>query len=444
MSDPLGLLDEDDPLGLLSDTQKQPWSQVGKRALSGAGKSALEYGKELISPVMHPMQTLKALGTLAAESQVPTLAMRPDSASRILGEHFKDKYGGIENIKESIASHPVGVLGDLAAVTTGVGMATKIPAITRIGTALEPLSMAMAPIKAGTKLIPKIPALSPERLYLSAVKPGFSKKKGLVQLKKEAQAGLSEGILPNEKGLNKLNNLIGEIDERIMGPIEEASKAGKTISKEDALRHVSDVMENAKNLKYNPYPKESLEIIEEATKKFVNEYGDKIDILTAQKAKKAFYSQNRQKYGRQTGATPGEQIVTEKAIARGLKDSIYDSLVEKYPDLKSLGEKEGALINLRAAIEQGSQRIARRDIFGIGVPIKAGVGTVVGAKTGSPTLGTIVGVAAGVLDTPIVKSRLAIALNRANQMKIVNERMAKIRIGSRTIGEATKPKAGGW
>jgi hypothetical protein len=304
-----------------------------------------------------------------------------------------------------------------------------------MGAMMEPASLAMAPLKAIPKGLAKIPGLTPERLYMSAVKPGFSKKKGLTQLKKEAQAGLEEGILPNEPGIGKVEKAIGGIEEKTIGSITEASGAGTKVTKEQALRHVSEVIDNAKDLKYSPYPKESLDIIKDATTKFIEEFGDNLDVLTAHKAKKAFYAQNRPKYGKQTGVVPNEQVITEKAIARGLKDSVYEALADKHPELRALGEKEGALVGLKSAIEQGAQRITRRDILGIGVPIKTGVASWIGSKFGSPALGTVVGITAGVIDTPAVKARLAVALHRAKKMKLVNERNARLRMGSRLAGE---------
>jgi hypothetical protein len=415
--------------------QERTWAEVGKESLSNIPKSALEYGKALVSPVLHPIDTAKMVGKIAAEKLYPPLQLKPGSIMQKGGEMLKSRYGGMDNLKQTIATDPVGLLGDVATLTSIAGAAGNLPKVSRIGAMMEPASLAMAPLKAIPKGLAKIPGMTPERLYLSAVKPGFSKKKGLTQIKKEAHAGLEEGILPNEAGIRKVEKAISGIEEKTIGPITEAASAGTKITKEQALRHVGEVIDNAKDLKYSPYPKESLDIIKDATTKFIEEFGDNLDVLTAHKAKKAFYAQNRPKYGKQTGQVPNEQAITEKAIARGLKDSVYEALANKHPELRALGEKEGALIGLKSAIEQGAQRITRRDILGIGVPIKTGVASWIGSKFGSPALGTIVGVTAGVIDTPAVKARLAVALHRAKKIKVVNERNAKLRMGSRLAGE---------
>jgi len=75
---------------------------------------------------------------------------------------------------------------------------------------------------------------------------------------------------------------------------------------------------------------------------------------------------------------------------------------------------------LMDALEQPIGRISNRDMTGIGVPIKTGVGGMIGEGLGSamgvPGLGTAAGTALGgiwgVIDSPVIKSRLAIQLNK--------------------------------
>ena len=40
-----------------------------------------------------------------------------------MGQFVKDRFGGVENIKKTIAEDPVGLLGDVAGLLTGGGMA---------------------------------------------------------------------------------------------------------------------------------------------------------------------------------------------------------------------------------------------------------------------------------------------------------------------------------
>jgi hypothetical protein len=431
-----------------------PISQVASEAISNIPGSALEYGKAVVSPITHPIRTAKGTGQIGFENLPPVTlarfiqkaigqkesALAPAQTAML--SNYAERYGGAENIKETIAKDPVGVLGDLATLFTGAGAAAKAGGfsktanvISKTGAAIEPLSILGAPVKAAVKGVAKIPGFTPEKLYTSAVKPSFTKRKGLEQVTKEMKTGLEAGILPTAKGAQKLQGLIDEIDNVVMQAAEEGSKEGIKISSKQALEPVLEVIDRAKNLEYSPYPKESLDIISDATVKFISEYGDDIDVLTAHKAKKAFYKQNRPKYGKQAGVVPDETVITEKAIARGLKDAVYEALANKHPELKALGEKEGALIGLKGAIEQGAQRIAKRDIMGIGLPIKAGAGTVAGKLTGVPGLGTTVGVIAGILDTPTIKARLAIALNKAKKTKLFNEKAVTMRQAARFFGE---------
>mgnify|MGYP001586670474 FL=1 len=95
-----------------------------------------------------------------------------------------------------------------------------------------------------------------------------------------------------------------------------------------------------------------------------------------------------------------------------------------------LNKQEGALIELGEALEKAANRITNRDIIGIGVPIKGGLGGVVGGWKGAAG-----GVAVGLLDTPAIKSKLAIVLNRLKEKGIqVKPTSTAIRLGLFQMG----------
>lgn len=98
-------------------------------------KSALKYGKDMITPILEPVQTAKNLFSLG--SSIASL-IRPgeqgnEQLAKNVGQYFVEKYGGLENAKRSVLTDPVGVLGDVSAVFTGgatlVGKAGKLAAV---------------------------------------------------------------------------------------------------------------------------------------------------------------------------------------------------------------------------------------------------------------------------------------------------------------------------
>lgn len=451
MSDPLGLLDEEDPLGLMAEPSKpapKTWGEAGKQAMGSAPESM---GKYLLDTFVNPFynvkqgkfalpETTKNLSTMSllfgsplGQIPHPAILKKKQEIYNGLDKYARERYGTIENLKNTIATDPAGVMGDVASILTSGSMiagATNLPKTARIlskmGTMAEPLTAAMLPAKGALKAIAKTGL--PEKAYISAVKPQFTKKKGVERTLQESKVGLEQGIMPNEAGLEKLKGRIAQIESTVGEAIESAGGNAKQLASQDILKYVPDILDEY--AKKSIVPSESIDIIKSATDKFISEHGDFVGLEHALQLKKGLYEDLKGKYGVQTTA-PRELVDTYKSIARGLKDSIYDAVLESHPELRLLGQEESHLLGLKGAIEQGAQRIAKRDIMGIGLPLKTGVAASIGKMTGSAMAGTLVGITAGVMDTPMVKARLAIALNKSRRIKLINEAKAKRRLAIR-------------
>ena len=59
----------------------------------------------------------------------PEAAQRAMTAANAVGGAFKERYGTVEGIKKTIATDPVGVVGDLSTLLTGAGVAVRAPAM---------------------------------------------------------------------------------------------------------------------------------------------------------------------------------------------------------------------------------------------------------------------------------------------------------------------------
>ena len=73
------------------------------QALGNLDESTMQLGKDLITPILNPIQTAKDLKSLG--SSIVNL-IRPgeqgnEQLAREVGKFFKDRYGGIENIKKN-------------------------------------------------------------------------------------------------------------------------------------------------------------------------------------------------------------------------------------------------------------------------------------------------------------------------------------------------------
>ena len=109
-------------------------------AITNFGPSARQYGGDISEAVMHPIKTAKSLYELG--KGVVQLAIPDEQGNeelaRNVGKFFAERYGTLEKIKRTIASDPVGFLGDFSMLLSGGGtLAAKIPGLTKAGQAVS-------------------------------------------------------------------------------------------------------------------------------------------------------------------------------------------------------------------------------------------------------------------------------------------------------------------
>lgn len=128
-----------------ADTPDGPWAKYGAPAaapapqgpqeamsaadvLSGAVSnflpSAGQFAKDLVQPVLHPIDTANAIGDIAGGVAAKAgIGDHDQGAADAVGQFFAQRYGGIENVKRTMAQDPVGFLSDLATVFSGGAVA---------------------------------------------------------------------------------------------------------------------------------------------------------------------------------------------------------------------------------------------------------------------------------------------------------------------------------
>jgi hypothetical protein len=125
-----------------------------KRAGQNFLPSAQRFGSDIVSMVSDPVGTLQNVGNLAAgvaEKFVPGEQQHEKYANAV-GSFFADRYGGMDNLKRTMANDPVGFLSDLSVVMSGgAGLAGKLPMLERAGRAASVAARAIDPINATLK-----------------------------------------------------------------------------------------------------------------------------------------------------------------------------------------------------------------------------------------------------------------------------------------------------
>ena len=129
------------------------WSEVGRQALQNLPASARQLGQDIIYPFQHPVETAEALGNLslgAAQKLWPG-EQEQEKYADAFGQFFADRYGGMENLKRTMAEDPAGFLADAATVFSGgaAAMARTPLAATKVGRAVQTVAHPLRAAGAG-------------------------------------------------------------------------------------------------------------------------------------------------------------------------------------------------------------------------------------------------------------------------------------------------------
>lgn len=270
-----------------------------------------------------------------------------------------------------------------AGASVGMGLAAAAP---------EAISK-LHPIQAMKEAIASTGA--PERMYESALKPSTTidatKRAAMVQ------TGLQNEIPVSASGMEKLGNLVDDLNKNIKDTIDAGNQAGQTVNKYAVASRLSGTVNKFAR---QVTPLSDLANISDTGNEFLNTQPTNIPASDAQALKQGTYQQLK---GRAYGELKSATIESQKALARGIKEE----LVNQFPELKDLNSQESQLLNLDPILELAVNRISNHQIIGIGTPIAAGAAK---AVTGSTGVGAVAGLMKAVFDDPMIKSKLAIAL----------------------------------
>lgn len=416
---------------LLPSHQKEEdsltWKDAIVEGMQNIPSSAWSFAKDMATPVLHPKETGKALWSLAkgtAEKLTPGI-QEDEKYFDAMVDFYKSRYGSTEGFKNAIAKDPVGVLADVASIVSGAGAAVKIGAkaaglsskvalaaknIERVGVAMEPVNLAKRIVTSPLKLIPES---VPNKMYQSAVK--FGTTLSMKERKAVTNTALINQIMPTEKGMKKLVSMIDDYNEKVNSAINKAPYKGHPISVKSLYSGLDTLKNEFKRISDEPQVWDAaFNRLRKSIKESV-EVGPARSLQETQKIKTRIYRELKSFYEKQT-ATPA-RVELRKAVARNARESLESFI----PEIKNLNKNEGALIELWDAIESKANRITNRDLIGLGLPVKmgtgAGVGNMIGGTAGA-SIGTGIGFTLGIYDTPQVKAKLALVINKLSQKGI--------------------------
>ncbi len=408
------------------------WPDVLDEALINAPRSAYNYAKNIYQAVRHPVETVKTVGKLAVGLGEAFVGKETERAEqyRQLEDAMRERYGTTEGFKDAVANDPVGVLGDVASILIPAGKVAGLKTLTKAGTALEPTNIIIRSAALPFKLIPEKAAID---LYKSAVKFGTTLTYN--QRKTISKTALKYQIMPTEKGLIKLRDLINQYNTEISDLINQSAKKGIELPTENVFKKLNKVKEQFKKTSDQPLQ------WDKAFKQLQKEWDEMLKVgevktpQEIQKIKTGIYRDLESFYEKHK-ATPAK-VELRKGVATNCREMLENII----PEIKYLNRTDGDLLNLWTAIESKANRISNRDIISIGLPVKmgtgAGIGFLVAGESGG-TIGSILGLSLGVFDTPQVKSKIALVLDKLRSKGVqVKPTRAAIQLGLYESGKAT-------
>lgn len=373
--------------------------------VSNIPESAAQFGSDIAQPFMHPLETAKSLGKLGMGMWTKGMGLpSPNNAyPEAVGQMVADRYGSLDKAKATLQQDPVGMLSDAAGVLTGgAGMLPKASKAARVAgnvaRSLDPINAIVQPVKAVGKAASKAVGRGglANSLMQSSMKFGttFSPE----QRRAMSNTLLEQGIVPTEKGYSKLVDRQASLGQDIERMISEATATGQKVPLTRVLRGLGEVRQKLSGPTLSSA--DNLAEVNNIVRKYVTEMLDRgITELSAadlQKLKTDAYKQIEWDIRKPAPTDAAEE--TYKSIAREARKGIE----QQVPGVKQANAQWGAMQEVKTPLARSVNRIANRDMIGIGAPIKVGAGA---ASGGIP--GAIAGAVAGIADAPVPKAHLA-------------------------------------
>ena len=203
-------------------------------------------------------------------------------------------------------------------------------------------------------------------------------------------------FLSAKRESKSFGSLVDDLNDKIKAQI--ASDPNRPINRLAVATRLGDTADTFKN---QVNPSADLNAVQASGDEFMNNQPAQIPAADAQAMKTGTYQQIKKSYGQMSNAT----VESQKALARGLKEELANA----FPELGDLNSEESQLLGLQPALERAVRRINNQQMIGIGTPIAAGAAS---ALSRSTAVGAATGILKAVFDDPVLKSKIAIGLNK--------------------------------
>lgn len=193
--------------------------------------SAIEVGKSLVQPVLHPIETAEALGQVGkgiyskarglVASQSPEEKARDEAALDAVLSHY-GRYFSKEGLTRALAEDPAGMAADIGSLLTGgLGAATRVPGrLGSVATKAAGVAKYADPMSLAVKTLEQVPKVTALPMWWHS---GASFK----SLEDAAKAGLTKNpaFIKHIQGEGNIADVIGSARNTAYKMMDERSKA---------------------------------------------------------------------------------------------------------------------------------------------------------------------------------------------------------------------------
>jgi hypothetical protein len=432
------------PKGAVRNSEKPILNQflenVGQTAIN-IPSSGLKYAKDMAYPVMHPQETVESLGNLASGVLHKTPfypgVQDDEKYADAVGQHMKDRYGGIDNIGRTVRDDPVGFLGDAAGLLTLGGMAPKMAKVASVGRTIEPANLALKSAAHITGLGENIP----RNLYARAAK--FPTTIPIHRRNALLQQLVDDGIPLTSAGVSKNTRNVAKTERKLVGSVKKAMDQRKVyditdpkypqLNLLDSQTHpgirASETFKKAEDYVRTLTPEVSANMVTSGAdvkaanttldflKKWRDDSGRPImnlmDVL----------ENKRQAHARVDWRKGSAKEKARNKIYKKIAKADKEILEAEVPGIESLNEVYGRRLEARKPLERAAERIGNTQLLSLTDLIAGSAGGLLGASSGSVDhilMGLLGGATVSQLNSPGFLTGVARTLNA-----IGNNRVAK-------------------
>lgn len=447
------------PMQQIASEVKRPpvdfsWAEMVKNAPASGRKWAGETLEGFTQMITSPVETAKAIGDVAlggVQKLIPG-EQSSEPAFNALADFYGQRYGSMDQFKQTAMQDPVGVLSDastalfagalpLKAAGTAAkvtGTASKVPGIlSSIGNVVGKTAAALDPINLAWNVTGRpvgrlashaFASTKPHDLWLSAAKLSTSLDDKVPGTRLAiAETALSRNIKPTRKGIAKLDSLLGNVKDQINTRLDALTSAGHVVHKDSLVKYFDELVDDYGGVKlFGGQDKARLLTIKQNFLDHLDEVAPGRIYLRPEEVQK-FKTDAWKQAGSKSFGERSLQMdkAAAKAAGRAAKEElevIDEMLRSQTPGipLEAMNQEYAELAKLRNVLPKPAGRIENLNLGGLSLPIGIGSGAAAGGMMAGPVgakIGAAAGALRGVADNPGVKLKMAQGLyNAQNSM----------------------------